>query len=153
MESMAKNAIEAILEKRRQENAGVVATPSLEPAPSTSVEERQEDQFFSILVTAGLEENFIEFRFRDGLCICLPYSSIIWFDYQPDDGINLDFGSCLMTIRGRGLKPKLFNAIKQKRLAWVKEADLEFQDHKDNVTYIEEIEITTPEGAGGEETA
>jgi hypothetical protein len=49
-----------------------------------------------------------------------------------------------VAIEGRGLHPKLFTGIKQKRVAWVKEADLQMQDHKDNDTYISSITITPP---------
>jgi hypothetical protein len=36
--------------------------------------------------------------------------------------------------------------VKGKRVAWVKEADSNLQDHKDNDCFIEEISITPPKG-------
>ena len=142
---MSQNAIDQILEKRRKAEA---AAPLSAPGESTSASEvYKEEQFYSLLVAAGLEENFIEFRFRDGLSLSLPYRSIEWFDHDPDEGINVEFGRCLVTIRGRGLKPRLYNGIKQHKVAWVKEADSNFEDQVDFETFIEEIVITPAEGA------
>ncbi len=58
-----------------------------------------------------------------------------------------------MTIKGRGLHPKLFEGVRRKQLAWVKEADSEMQDHPGNQTFIEEITITPPKdySAGGDD--
>ena len=39
-----------------------------------------------------------------------------------------------------------FNGVKGKRVAWVKEADSNLQDHKDNECFVEEISITPPKG-------
>ena len=129
---MGKDTIDDILEKRKQAEKAA-------PPP-----ENQEDKFFSILVGEGLQENFLELQFRDGLRTCFSYTDLMWFNYSPEDGLDLEFGGFLISIRGRGLAPKLFNGLKGKRVAWVKEADHEMQDHKDNDTYIEAITITPP---------
>ena len=102
------------------------------------------DKFFSILIGEGMQENFLELQFRNGLQTCFSYTDLIWFNHDPESGcIDLAFGGFLVTIKGRGLQP-IFTGIKQKRVAWVKEADSEMQDHKDNDSFVEEIVITPP---------
>lgn len=111
------------------------------------------DKFFSILLGEGLQENFLEFQFQDGMRTCFSYSDLLWFNYYPDAGcIDLEFGGFLVKVIGRGLSPKLFNGIKNKRVAWVRESDSEFQDNKENETYIEKITITLPKGFDDKES-
>jgi hypothetical protein len=127
---------------------------SRKPAPVAPQEDgSQSDKFFSVLIGEGMEENFFEVRFRDGTKTCFPYHSLSWFNISPEEGIDLDFDGYMICIKGRGLDPKLWNGIKQKRVAWVKEADVELQDHQGNEAYISEITITPPEGFTGEEAA
>lgn len=141
---MSQNAIDQILEQRRKAEA---AASQSAPGESTSTsEEYKEEQFYSLLVAAGLEENYIEFRFRDGLSLSFPYRLIEWFQHEPDDGITIEFGRCMITIRGRGLKPKLYNGLKQHKVAWVKEADSNFEDQVHFETFIEELIVTPAEG-------
>ncbi len=136
---MAPNAIDEILEKRR-----------LAEKPATEAD-AQEDKFFSILVGETMQENFLELQFRDGLRLCLAYGDLVWFHFMPDENcIDLEFGGFLVSIKGRGLVPKLFNGLKQKRVAWVKEADSSMQDHQANDCFVEEITIIPPAGFGDE---
>ncbi len=134
---MAQSAIDEILKKKQ----------------GTGEPEPEGDRFFSILLGEGLFENFLELQFRDGSRTCFSYNSLTWFNLSPEDGIDLDFSGYLVSIKGRGMEPKLWNGLKAKRVAWVKEADVELQDHKGNECYIEGITITPPEGFGGDETA
>lgn len=134
---MSQETIDQILQRRRQAE---------KPEP---VEEKQQDKFFSILLGEG-QENFFEVQSREGVHTCFSYSNLSWVVYHPTDGLMLEFGGILVTIEGRGLHPKLFTGIKQKRVAWVKEADTDMQDHKDNDTYISGITITPPDGFGDE---
>ena len=135
------NAIEDILRKKEAERAA--ATPAVP----------QEDKFFSILLGEGLQEHFFELKFRDGSKTCFAYMDLGWFNYNPEVGLDLDFGGFLVTIAGRGFDPKLFQGIKQKRVAWVKEADVELEDHPGNDCFISQITITPPKGFTGEEEA
>lgn len=128
---MSQETIDQILQKRRQ-------------AEKPEAEEKQQDKFFSVLVGDGSQENFLEIQSREGLHTCFAYNDLTWMVYHPDDGLMLEFGGYLIAIEGRGLHPKLFTGIKQKRVAWVKEADVEMQDHKDNETYISSVTITPP---------
>ena len=139
---MSSNKIDEILAQRRRPE---------QPAPAAA-EEKQEDKFYSILVGEGTEEKFLELQFRDGLRLCLSYNDLVWFHYIPDEHcIDLEFGGFLVSIKGRGMIPQLFNGLKQKRVGWVKEADVDMQDHLGNNTFIEEITVIPPKGFAGEE--
>jgi len=111
------------------------------------------DKFYSILQGEGLQEHFLELKIRDGLRVCLSYTDLMWFSYDPEGPkIDLEFGGIFVTIKGRGLGEALFNGIKQKRVAWIKEKDTEMQDHRENKVFIEEISfITKKEEAAPEE--
>lgn len=139
---MGQDTIDKVLESRK---AQVISQ-----FPGT----KEEDKFFSVIGGDGLQENFLELRFRIGLKTCFSYTDLMWFNYDPEAGcIDLEFGGFLVTIKGRGLGEALFNNFKQKRVAWVKEADVEMQDHPGNGTFIQEITITAPEtGVKEEET-
>lgn len=115
-------------------------------------QEAASDKFFSILLGEGLFENFLELQFKDGSRTCFSYTDLIWFNHSPEDGIDLDFGGYLVSIKGRGLEPKLWNGLKSKRVAWVREADVELQDHPGNESFIETITITPPKGFAGDES-
>ncbi len=109
------------------------------------------ERFYSILKADGLNEEFFEIQFRTGLRACLSYDSLSWFSFNPDDGIiDLEFGGFLVMIKGRGLMPHLFNGIKTKRVAWVREADSNFQDNPEFECFIESIHAEFPKGFGGE---
>ncbi len=129
---MGQDSIDKVLQERRAAAA---------PAPA----EAEGEKFFSILVGETMQEHFLELQFRIGLKTCFSYTDLMWFNYDPEAGcIDLEFGGFLVTLKGRGLGDKLFNGLKQKRVAWVKESDSEMQDHKGNETFIEEITITPP---------
>jgi hypothetical protein len=136
---MANDSIDRILEQRKlAEN----------PAPI------EDDKFFSILVGEAIQEHFLELRFRSGLRTCFSYTDLLWFNFDPEAGcIDLEIGGFLITVKGRGLATELFNGIKSKRVAWVKECDSEMQDNKSNSVFISEITITPPKGFTEEEPA
>jgi hypothetical protein len=138
---MAQDKIDEILAANRK-----AAAP--EPAESGG------DKFFSILGGEGLHENFIELQLSNGNRTCFSYDDLNWFNYDPQAGcIDMDFGCALVTIKGRGLASKLWNGIKSKRVAWIKEKDSEMQDHTANETFIESILIAPTEMPDdGEET-
>lgn len=130
---MGQDSIDKVLQSRRP----------AEPATATTEEA---DQFYSVLGGEGLDQHFFELRFRTGMKSCFSYTDLQWFNYDPDGGtIDLEFGGFLITVKGRGLGDSLFNGIKQKRIAWVKEADTEMQDNEANTVFIENLTITPPE--------
>ena len=136
---MGQDTIDKVLAAKRE------ASP-----PAT---EGDGDKFYSILQGEGLQEHFLELKIRDGLRVCLSYTDLMWFSYDPEGPkIDLEFGGIFVTIKGRGLGEALFNGIKQKRVAWIKEKDTEMQDHRENKVFIEEITfITKKEEAAPEE--
>ncbi len=137
---MSQSTIDEILRRKEAERS------KLQPV------EEEGGKFFSILLGEGLHENFLELQFRDGTRTCFAYQDLGWFNYSPEDGIDLDFGGFLISLKGRGLVPRLFHGLKQKRVAWVKEADSEMQDHEGNESFISEITIMPPKDfTGGEE--
>jgi hypothetical protein len=139
---MANDSIDRILEQRR------LAEQKQQPAATEG------DKFFSILLGEGLQEHFLELQFRSGLRTCFSYTDLLWFNFDPESGcIDLEFGGFLITITGRGFAPELFNGLKNKRVAWVKEADSEMQDNEANAAYISQITITPPKGFTEEEPA
>ena len=144
---MGQETIDDILKRKQAEKSAATATAS-EPAPVPA--ENTGDKFFGILVGDGDKEDFLEFQTRDGVRTCFPYTAIIWIVYEPEGALTAEFGGYVVTIMGRGLAPKLLDGIKRKRVAWIKEADHELQDHKDNETYISDIIIEGPEGFGGD---
>lgn len=134
---MEQTSIDKVLQSRRQAEA---------PAA-----ESEDDKFFSILVGETVQEHFLELKSRLGPRTCFPYNDLQWFNYDPESGtIDLEFGGFLVTLKGRGLGDRLFTGFRQKRVAWVKECDVEMQDHKGNATFIEAITITPPRSAGEE---
>lgn len=133
--------IDEILNQRRKVEKPVETAPP------------EEDKFFSILVGEGTQEHFLELQHANGLQTCFSYDDLSWFVHDPEVGaIDLAFGGFAITIKGRGLQ-RLFLGIKQKRVAWVKEADQDLQDHSGNPTFVSEISIAPPEGFGVEAPA
>lgn len=104
-------------------------------------------KFFSVLVGEVGQEDFLELKFKDGQRACFAYDDLLWFNWHPESGaLDLEFGGYLVTVKGRGLYPKLFNGVKTKRVGWIKEADLDLQDHDGADSYVEEILIAPPSG-------
>ena len=139
---MGQDSIDRVLQSRRP--------------GQTPVSETEDDKFFSILVGETTQEHFLELRFKIGLKTCFSYTDLLWFNFDPEANcIDLEFGGYQVTLKGRGLGEKLFNGLKQKRVAWVKEADSEMEDHPGNKVFIEEITISPPSSGTGqtEETA
>ena len=122
---MGQDSIDKVLAKKKEAEASA---------------EGDGDKFYSVLQGEGLQEHYLELKQRDGLRICLSYTDLMWFSYDPEGPkIDLEFGGIFVTIKGRGMGEALFNGIKQKRVAWIKEADTEMQDHPGNKVFIEEI--------------
>lgn len=125
------NPIDKILQERQK------AAQPPEPQP-------EGDKFYSVLVGDAIQEHFLELRFSNGLQTAFSYSDLMWFSHDPEGGsIDLAFGGFLVTIKGRGLAV-LFHSIKQKRIGWIKEADVELQDNQTNIVFVENIMITPP---------
>lgn len=133
---MQQDRISEILESRRKTDK-----PAEEPVEG--------EKFYSILI-GEVNESFLELRFSDGMQSAFSYSDLHWFNFDPEAAcLDCQFGHFLITIKGRGLK-RIFAGLKNKRLAWVKEADSTMEDHVGNDCYIEGIVVTPPDGFAGE---
>jgi hypothetical protein len=126
--------IDEILQGRRQQAAAPPAAPDDEA-----------DKFFSVLGGDLVDDPFVEFRFRDGFRLALPYRDVVWISCDPEGEIKMDFGSTTMVIKGRGLAGGLFDGLKQKRVIWIQEANTEMQDHDKNKVFIADIDFEREE--------
>ena len=120
--------IDEILQGRRQQAVAPPAAPDDEA-----------DKFFSVLGGDLVDDPFVEFRFRDGFRLALPYRDVVWISCDPEGEIKMDFGSTTMVIKGRGLSGGLFDGLKQKRVIWIQEANTEMQDHDKNKVFVADI--------------
>lgn len=108
-------------------------------------EEPDPRQCFSLPAVGSVQENYLELRFRNGLHTCFNFNGLSWFNYDPEPGIiDMEFDGFLVTIKGRGLYPALFNALKNRQVAWVREADSKFQDSDKFDHYVESIDVVAP---------
>ena len=134
---MPDNAIDRILKERQRSGTAAASDDA--------------NKFFSVLNADGLVENFLELQFRNGVRTCFNYSDLQWFAWDPEAHcLDLEFGGFLITIKGRGLYAGLFQGIKNRRVAWIREADSEMQDHDGNESFVEEITILPPKDFTGE---
>ena len=69
---MAASTIDEILKERRRKGGGTSESIGEDPA-----------KFYSVLSAEGLQENFLEIRFQDGLRTCFAYADLSWFNYDP----------------------------------------------------------------------
>lgn len=125
--------IDEILGKRQQAAAPPAAT------------EEQGDKFYSVLGGDLVDDPFVEFRFRDGFRLALPYRDVVWISCDPEGEIKMDFGSTTIVIKGRGLLGALFDGLKQKRVIWIQEANTEMQDHDKNKVFVADISFEREE--------
>ncbi|MDF1816148.1 MAG: hypothetical protein P1V20_28360 [Verrucomicrobiales bacterium] len=114
--------------------------------------DNREEKSYSVVSAEGRHEHFLELQFRDGLKTCFAYNDLVFINFDPDENLlDAEFGGFMVSFKGRGLGGKLFHHLKSKRVAWVKEADSEFEDNDSREVYISEISITPPEGFSNEE--
>lgn len=115
-------------------------------------EEPEEDagKYFSVLKIEGVTTDFLELRFRNGAAFFMSYSELDYFNYDPSGVIDMICGSFSVEIHGRNLR-RLLDAIKGKKVAWIREADKEAEDNAELENFISNIYVSLPEGFGEEE--
>ena len=64
----------------------------------------------------------VEFRLLEGNAKALAYSYLVAAEFDPSEGIQLDFSGYAVTITGRNLRP-LFEGLVSQRVAVVREMD------------------------------
>lgn len=141
------DTVESILAARREE----AQKREADALAATAAD----DRFYSVIRAEGLTEEFFELRFRNGTRTCLSFRELSWFNYDQEESvIEMGFGLFIVQLKGRGLVPRLFDSIKARRVAWLKEADAELVDTPEFETFIESISITygaSSPSAGAEE--
>lgn len=108
------------------------------------------DRFHGLLMGDGLTPAYLDVRLRSGARLGLDYASLDWFYYDPEaNSLELEFGTVALSVRGRGLAP-LYEGFIRKRVEWMKEADSDMQDHKENPMYISDIVVISTSGGQSE---
>lgn len=113
--------------------------------PAATEADAKGDKFYGVLLGEGVAPAFVDIRLRSGCRLGIDYSNLDWLFYDPEaKTIELEFGSVSLSVRGRGLA-KLYESFLKRRVEWVKEADSEMQDHKENETYVSDIVVISTE--------
>ncbi|HEX3146655.1 MAG TPA: hypothetical protein VHR66_01045 [Gemmataceae bacterium] len=77
---------------------------------------------FSVISADRQQKIMVEFRFKDGNAKARAYSYCVGIDYNPSEGIKMDFGEQEVRLSGRNLEP-LFAGLVSQRVAVVREMD------------------------------
>ena len=101
-------------------------------APQTPADESDEvDNLRAFGFLRGVRERatMLELRLRDGVIAAFGYAWLEHAEFDPSDGIMLQFGGRKVRITGRNLNAearpnvRLFAAIVRHRVPWIHEAD------------------------------
>jgi hypothetical protein len=121
-----------------------------EPAEPSAPETEEEIDFapeadkeaYSILSADRLRKVMVEFRLLTGNAKALAYSYLVCADFNPSEGIKLDFSGYDVTISGRNLRP-VFEGLVAQRIAVIREMDeLHAEaEHLSDTTVVTKIEI------------
>jgi hypothetical protein len=92
--------------------------------------------------------NMLEIRHRDGHITAFSYNMLDQADFDPSDGITLQFAKATVHIIGRNLnveaRPhlRLFEGITRRRVTWIQVADEPTaMEAPKGATVIEEVEV------------
>jgi hypothetical protein len=86
------------------------------PAPADA------DDAYSVVSADRQHKLMVVFRFKDGNAKALAYSYLVGIDFDPSEGIVLDFSAYEVRVSGRNLAP-LFAGLVAQRVAVVQEQD------------------------------
>jgi hypothetical protein len=103
----------------RQENAEPTAVKAEQWVES---EQEEDTPAFSMISADRQRKVMVEFRMLDGNRKARTYSFLVGIDFNPSDGIGMDFSADKETISGRNLAP-LFDGLVAQRVAVVREMD------------------------------
>lgn len=99
---------------------------------------------FYQLMRVDNAEHFLELRFRDGIKTAFAYDKLNWVNFAPAQSmLDMDFMGTMVSLEGRGLTD-LFQALKSKKISWIKEADTDLEDNDTNTVFVKQIVITPP---------
>jgi hypothetical protein len=84
--------------------------------------EESEHKAFSTVSADRMQKIMLVLWFKDGNAAAKPYSYLAGIDFNPTEGIVIDFVSSEVKITGRNLKP-LFDALAAQRVQSIQEMD------------------------------
>ena len=131
-----------------------VKDKTVKPRPngdgSPSEETDEPDDFGSFGWLRGVRDRslMLEFRFKDGTTTALGYAWLERADFNPSEGITLNFTGRTVTIKGQQLngerRPnvRLFAGIVRHRVPWIQEAaGAQLMEAPKGATLIETIKV------------
>ena len=107
---------------RLAELRGGGRTIAEEPEEPMALEVEEEGASFSTLSADRQQKVMLELRFKTGNAKALAYSYLVGIDFDPSEGIMLNFSGHEVRISGRNLRP-LFSGLVSQRVAAVQEMD------------------------------
>ncbi len=93
-----------------------------EPGEPVELEAEEEGRSYSTLSADRMQKVMLELRYKTGNAKALAYSYLVAIDFDPSEGIVLDFSGHEVRISGRNLRP-LFSGLAAQRVAVVQEVD------------------------------
>jgi hypothetical protein len=93
-----------------------------EDADGLEFEPEATDAAYSILSADRQQKRMVEFRLLGGNAKALAYSYMVAAEFDPSEGIRLDFSGYAVTITGRNLR-SLFEGLVAQRVAVVRQMD------------------------------
>jgi hypothetical protein len=87
-----------------------------------AVEAEEAKPSYSTLSADRMQKVMLELRYKTGNAKALAYSYLVGIDFDPSEGIVLDFSGHEVRISGRNLGP-LFSGLTSQRVAVVQEVD------------------------------
>jgi hypothetical protein len=116
---MSDDRFTTLVEKTKRQGEGA-DTVSLTPSPEAAAEAGPDP--FSVLSADRMQKVMCEFRLRGGNAVALAYSYLVKAEFDPSNGIDLDFSSHQVRLTGNNLAP-VFAAVVSQRVAVVTEVD------------------------------
>jgi hypothetical protein len=93
-----------------------------EPEEPMALEVEEEGPSYSTLSADRQQKVMLELRFKTGNAKALAYSYLVGIDFDPSEGIMLDFSGYEVRISGQNLRP-LFSGLVAQRVAAIQEVD------------------------------
>lgn len=97
-------------------------------------------EFIGIERQNGERSIMLDIQFQDGKQKAIPYTYLSGIDYDPSNGIVLEFMEKKITISGRNLE-KLYEYLLLHRVNYIKENIGDLDDTPENMLFIEKIHL------------
>lgn len=101
-------------------------------------DESTDSPFFSAEKQQGVTSIMLDFEFENGNCLALPYSGIMKIDFDPSNGILLEWGDEHVRITGQNLG-ELYRLIVRQRVNSIRESKEAFDVESDGNLSVREI--------------